>query len=250
MSANLFTKIFRAIRFVVWVAVTFIGAQFIVSYLSSILVVVFPLLKTVNVSVYTTIYAALSYTLAVVLAIGVPWWLGRRTSKRELGVARPPLWSDIGLGMLGYIAYFILSLVVSGAIGLLLSGTHLNEAQDLPFNNLAQNFEFIVAFITLVVIAPFAEELLFRGYLLGKLQSFLPAWIAITISALAFGSMHLPGSTGLQWLVGIDTFVMGLVVGTLRVRTGNIWAGVLLHGIKNALAFYFLFINPVNLGML
>lgn len=250
MSVSWSAKTFRAARLTIWVAVSFIGAQFIVSYLLSVLAMIFPMLGKMNESVYVTIYAAMSYSLAVLLAIGIPWWLGRRTNKRELGLGRVPTWSDIGLGILGYVAYIALSLVVSSTISLLLRGGHLNEAQDLPFSHLVQNFEFIVAFMTLVVIAPFAEELLFRGYLLGKLRSFMPVWIAITLSALAFGAMHLPGSTGLQWLVGIDTFVMGIVVGILRVRTGNIWAGVLVHAIKNAIAFYCLFINPVIVGML
>jgi membrane protease YdiL (CAAX protease family) len=48
----------------------------------------------------------------------------------------------------------------------------------------------------------------------------------------------------LQWAVALDTMVLSLMLCTLREYTGAIWAGVLVHAIKNGLAFYLLFINP------
>ena len=52
------------------------------------------------------------------------------------------------------------------------------------------------------------------------------------------------GVPALQWAVTIDTFVLSLMLCALREYTGAIWAGVLLHAIKNGLAFYLLFVNP------
>jgi hypothetical protein len=63
-------------------------------------------------------------------------------------------------------------------------------------------------------------------------------WAAIIITSLLFGAVHG------QWNVAIDVFVLSLVLCSLREVTGNIWAGVLLHMLKNGLAFYLLFINP------
>lgn len=249
MSANWLAKTARATGLVLWTTVAFVGAQVAIAFLMEGLNAWLPALASLNDAVYMTIYAACSYVLAVAVAVGVPWWLKKRTSKKELGVEHWPLWRDIGFGAGGYVVYFLLSVVLA-TIVTYLHGSELNQAQDIPFSGLALQFEFIVAFITLVVLAPLAEELLFRGYLLGKLKTFLPAWLAIGISALVFGAMHLPGSSGLQWMVAIDTFTLGIVVGFLRVRTGSIWAGVLIHAFKNALAFYFLFINPTILGML
>jgi membrane protease YdiL (CAAX protease family) len=97
----------------------------------------------------------------------------------------------------------------------------------------------ILAFITLVVIAPFAEELLFRGYLYGKLKSNVPTVVAAITTSLLFGLAHQ------QLNVGIDVFILSLVLCTLRSLTGSIWAGVLVHIIKNALAYYLLFVAPL-----
>jgi membrane protease YdiL (CAAX protease family) len=97
----------------------------------------------------------------------------------------------------------------------------------------------MLAFVTLVVLAPIAEETLFRGYLYGKLKGHVPAIIAAIATSLLFGVAHM------QWNVGIDVFILSLVLCGLRSLTGSIWSGILVHMIKNAIAFYFLFINPI-----
>ena len=94
----------------------------------------------------------------------------------------------------------------------------------------------MLAFITLVVIAPVAEEVLFRGYLYGKLKKYVPVWAAILITSALFGLIH--GT----WNVAVDTFALSIILCLLRESTGGIWASILLHMIKNGIAFYFLFI--------
>ena len=106
----------------------------------------------------------------------------------------------------------------------------------------------MLAFLTLVVVAPIAEELIFRGYLYGKMrekfsQVTSEIW-SVIISALlvsvVFGIIHM------QWNVGVNVFAMSLVACALREYTGTIYAGILLHMIKNGLAFYFLFVLGIN----
>ena len=110
---------------------------------------------------------------------------------------------------------------------------------------LGASWQYVLAFMTMVVLAPLAEEMLFRGYLYGKLRKAAPIWVSILVASLAFGLAHLwVGGTALQWAVTIDTFVLSLMLCALREYTGAIWAGVLLHAIKNGLAFYLLFVNP------
>jgi membrane protease YdiL (CAAX protease family) len=94
----------------------------------------------------------------------------------------------------------------------------------------------------LIIVAPVAEEVLFRGYLYGKLRKSVPVWAAIGIVSVLFGSIHG------QWNVAIDVFALSIVLCVLREITGSIWAGILLHMVKNGLAFYILFINPAVLG--
>lgn len=234
---------------VLWVAVVFIGTQIVVGLLYSVLQLT-PLLSGVNQFVSTTLYAAVSYSLAGLIAIGIPWWLLKKpTPRKQLGIDRLPDWRDIGAMLLAILPYILLTALFAG-LASNISGFNADQEQALPFSSPSLGIEFAMAFITLVIVAPLAEELLFRGYLQGRVAVMTNPVIAVIVSALVFGAMHLPGNTEPQWGVAIDTLALGLVLGVLRNHTGSIWAGVLLHALKNGVAFYFLFIYPLILGML
>jgi len=125
-----------------------------------------------------------------------------------------------------------------------LPGFNVNQVQDTGFDQLSARYEYILAFMTLVVIAPIAEEVLFRGYLYGKLKKFVPVWAAIVVTSVLFGFIH--GA----WNLAVDTFALSVVLCLLRESTGSIWSSILLHMAKNGIAFYILFINPSLLSIL
>jgi membrane protease YdiL (CAAX protease family) len=106
--------------------------------------------------------------------------------------------------------------------------------------SLYSNADKMVAFAALVILAPIAEELIFRGYLYGKLRTRLSAIPAIILVSVLFGFMHG------QWNVGIVVGVMSIFLCIARELTGTIYAGVLMHMIRNGLAFYLLYINPIS----
>jgi membrane protease YdiL (CAAX protease family) len=242
MSSNLLGKGGYTLGLAVWVVV----ALFIGQALALLVITQFTKQDT---AVTMTVLAALGYILGRMLALGVPVIIWKkRIAARALGVDRSVTWSDISLGILGFLPYIL----VSAAIVWL--GTDVAKVidpevgQDIPFQNLSGQVEYFVAFFTLVIMAPLAEELLFRGYFLGRLSVRVNRWLAVFVTAFVFGLMHLLGGSDagivLQWGAAADTFAVGLVLGSLRIITGSIWAGVILHALKNGIAFYFLFIFP------
>jgi membrane protease YdiL (CAAX protease family) len=168
----------------------------------------------------------------------------RRTSRAELGYARLPSWTDILITPAGLVVYLILSSLLMLVVSRFFVKININQPQDVGFSHISQQFEYILAFITLVVIAPVAEETLFRGFLFSKLKKFMPFWAAILITSAIFGAIHG------QWDLAIDTFALSVVLCLLREITGSLWASILLHMTKNGIAFYFLFINPLLLNTL
>ena len=236
-----------AVGLTLWVVLSFaIGQTLAVLVLTSL-----PL--DLNPSVLTTLAAALSYTFGLALALGVPALATRAfVSRKVLGMERLPSLSDIGVGVLAILPYLILSGVLVW-LGLeVFKVIDPDVGQQIGFDNLSLRSEYVVAFITLVIMAPLAEELLFRGYFLGRMSERTGKWFALFTTSLVFGLMHLvaSGESGivLQWGAAADTFAMGLVAGSLRLLTGNIWAGVVLHALKNGIAFYYLFIGPLPPG--
>lgn len=197
-------------------------------------------LRGVDESVLMFMLAASVYLVSLAVVIGLPWLLRRyRTTQRDLGLNRLPQWSDFILAPAGFVIYLFGSAILVYLATQLAPGFNASEAQQIGFSNLVQRYEMVLAFITLVVIAPLAEETLFRGYLYGKLRQIVPLWVAILVTSALFGVLHG------QWNVGLDVFVLSIVMCCLREVTGSIWAGVLLHMIKNGLAFFILFIYPV-----
>lgn len=228
-----------------WTVFVFMVVQALIGFIGSGLVAIGVPLASVNPAVFNTFAAAIVYVLTLTIVIGVPFWLKkRRTTRKDLGMTRLPSWLDIALAPAALIIYMIVSSVTLYLISLAVPQLNLTQAQEIGFSGLSHQYEYVLAFLTLVILAPIAEEVLFRGYLLGKLKKHAPFWLAILITSLLFGGLHLIGGERLQWNVAIDTFVLSLVLCSLREITGNIWAGILLHMIKNGIAYYFLFINP------
>jgi membrane protease YdiL (CAAX protease family) len=83
-------------------------------------------------------------------------------------------------------------------------------------------------FVSLVIGAPFSEELLFRGFLLSALSkiSFWPAAIAVDVIWTAM-RWHLP-IPGL-----VATFVLGLLLSFVLWRGGSLWTCILAHALCN-----------------
>jgi uncharacterized protein len=225
-----------------WVLIGFGISQALILGLVRVLVGMHVPLELLNPAVLNTAAAALVYVFSIAIVVGVPRWLKKyRTTKEDIGLTRLPTWMDILLAPAGFAVYFLCSAVLVYAVGAIFPGFNINEVQNTGFSGISRSYEYMLAFATLVVIAPIAEEALFRGYLYGKLRKIVPLWVAIPLVSAVFGLVHG------QWNVAIDVFALSVILCILREITGSIWAGILLHMLKNGLAFYLLFINPVLL---
>ena len=87
------------------------------------------------------------------------------------------------------------------------------------------------ACLTAVVMAPVFEETLCRGIVLETLRRRWSNGIAVAVSALFFGIVHVEPATALAGIV------VGAILGTIYVRTSSIFSAIILHAINNAVAF-------------
>lgn len=197
----------------------------------------------IDTPVFGAAASAVIYVCMLIIVIGVPWRLfGDTVTRGDLGMGRLPHIRDAGLTLVAFVVYMVVSIVFMQIAAQLVPGFNVDQEQDVIFSQLTASSDFILAFVTLVVIAPLAEEVIFRGYLYGKMRRVAPVWVSAIAVSLLFGYVHG------QWNVGVDVFALSLVACWLREYTGTLWAGVFLHMLKNGLAFYLLFINPQLLG--
>jgi uncharacterized protein len=93
------------------------------------------------------------------------------------------------------------------------------------------------------VLAPLFEESLFRGFLLTSLVRHLTSWQAIAISGFVFALAHL----NLADLLPLT--VLGMMLGFVYLRSQNLLASMLLHGLWNSGSFIgLLILGSANSG--
>ncbi len=83
------------------------------------------------------------------------------------------------------------------------------------------------ALIGVVLLPAFVEETVFRGVLVERWTVKWRLGVAVVVSAVAFGLLHVDP-------VGAGVF--GVVTALLYVRTGSLWPGILIHAANNLLA--------------
>ena len=233
--------------YILWVSVSFIAASLLVGFVSIALRESgLWQIDSSTVSVNATVIALGISTYLVMLAIliGLPRLFKRDlVSLDRLGWGRLPAWKDIGVTMLAMPVYIVL-LVAAMWLASKLSWIDLDQAQDIGLDMVQPGTQLWLAFLLLVVIGPVVEELVFRGYLYGKLRAArAPVLFCIIATSALFCAAHM------QLNVAIDTFMLSVVMCLTRELTGTIWPSIMMHMIKNGLAFYFLFIAAPSLGI-
>ena len=91
-----------------------------------------------------------------------------------------------------------------------------------------------VGYVAIGLLAPLAEEMVFRGAILRVLLKVFDRrwhWLPIVISAVLFGAVH--GNMA-QFL---HAMLLGLLLGWLYYRTDSIVPGVVLHWVNNSIAY-------------
>lgn len=93
----------------------------------------------------------------------------------------------------------------------------------------------IAGFITVCILAPILEEILFRGIILrGLFQQGVSPIIAIALSSLLFGLAHMN-----PWQF-LGAGLLGAVFGFVYYRTKALWICIFLHALNNTVSFIFM----------
>jgi membrane protease YdiL (CAAX protease family) len=93
-----------------------------------------------------------------------------------------------------------------------------------------------LSFLMIVILAPLAEELLFRGWIFGSLRARFSAAVAILVATFLFAIVHWD-PTGLY---PVAVLAPGFVLSILRERSGSVKPAVLGHAIYNLIGWLLL----------
>ena len=214
--------------------ITFYAAQFIVGVPMLVIIgsetLKTPLIATIfSVLVYVLSFIFLLFTFKHIKPLKTP------VTRNELGLNNLVTFSDVGLALIGFFGYLAFSAILT-ALFSIFPWFNLTENQPLLYSTLISPSGKILAALTLVVAGPILEEVIYRGLIYGKLRKKHSLVTSILIVSVLFGFLHG------QWNVGVDVFALSVVACLMRETTGTIYAGIILHILKNTIAFYMLFI--------
>ncbi len=179
--------------------------------------------------------AAVSQLAALAVVIGLMYtWIGRsRSPLRALGF-RGPRASDVlaswWILVLGAVTY-----VTAGiGLGVLMEQMGLGP-EDLPRQDLVETIRAIdssavlaLSVVVAVVIAPLAEEVIFRSILYQPLRYRLGRTTAALLVSVLFAAVH-------YYAFGVvHLFIISLVLVGLFERTRSLWLSIVVHAAYNA----------------
>jgi uncharacterized protein len=152
----------------------------------------------------------------ILVAVGV-----RRTGPASLGfVSTTWKWILIGIGF-AFLSRMLAFVIVP--VYILITGDATNPQQGL-FEDLISGTALQIALFALAIglLAPFAEEMFFRGMVFGWLRRW-GFWLAAIVSAALFGVAH-----GVNFVLPAS-FALGLLNAYAYERSGSLWPAIASH---------------------
>lgn len=133
---------------------------------------------------------------------------------------------EVSLPTLGISVVFIFAAMY--VLNLLIEQAGIPNTMEETFLAMSRN---PFGLLSIALLAPVLEELLFRGAIQGHLQAMgQKPWIAIVISSLIFGVVHMnPAQIPFA-------FLLGIMFGWLYYRTGSLLPGIIGHVLNNSVA--------------
>jgi len=152
-----------------------------------------------------------------------------------LGAPREAL-TDVGVGVAtgaGLILLAYLSVAVIRAVASSVVGHPIQEPQQVEI--CVRGGWLIALGPVVVLLAPFAEELFFRGFLFRALRSRFSLWPSAILSSVIFGAVHFQGVSYLLIIPGLA--IVGLGLALLYERRQSVLATMAAHASFNLAGF-------------
>lgn len=181
----------------------------------------------------------------LLFALGI-WLIRRRNLTLQQAGFRPPTpsellfiapWLGIGVFVMGSVIGRLQQDVLAA---LFPHATWIMQNQGLAehiFRQLHgwQRFSFVIIG---AVLAPIAEETLFRGGIYASLRNRFGIGWGLTISSLLFAIAHLDP------LEFVPIFFIGMALALVYEKTRSLWMSMIVHSTNNAIAFFLLSVLP------
>ncbi|MBO5920888.1 MAG: CPBP family intramembrane metalloprotease [Bacteroidaceae bacterium] len=121
------------------------------------------------------------------------------------------------------------------ALNIFVQWLGLDDNMEVLFGDIVHN---ILGVITISLIAPLLEEVLFRGAIQGYMMRRYNPWTAIVCAALIFGVTHM------NPVQIVYAALIGVIFGWIYYRTGSLLSVIVGHVLNNSMAAVTLLFFP------
>lgn len=174
----------------------------------------------------------------VVLAVAVPTLLAAalailittlRGNGPRIDLRLQWSWGSAGLGALFGVGGLLLTLPAA-AVWIVIVGEDANSAVGNVFGDVRATWAWAaIVFAVVVVVAPFCEEIVYRGLLWGAVDRRWGRWPAFIVTTVVFAVAHF------EWTRAPLLLVVALPIGLARLYGGNLAASIVAHQVTNLL---------------
>jgi membrane protease YdiL (CAAX protease family) len=186
-------------------------------------------------------FSLASYAVIVAFLIVVTVRRGQRSFTKDFSLRFRPidLALGLGIGVLAKILSAVIGVIVFLATGGLPEGGNVQLGDD-------KLWAALTGILIASLLAPFVEELFFRGFVLtavrnsvlrkrGAAASKRAVIVAVLVSAAAFAVMHLQPVFDpiLLIVLGLSTFTFGVLNALITLHTKRIGAAIVAHTVFN-----------------
>ncbi|HEX8051690.1 MAG TPA: CPBP family intramembrane glutamic endopeptidase [Thermoleophilaceae bacterium] len=148
----------------------------------------------------------------------------------QFGLRRSRFWPTLGWAALGFATYWVLAIAYSAAV------QPDAEQETLESLGTDESTLFLVgAAVLVIVLAPLAEEIFFRGFFYRALRTRLPIVAAALVDGAIFGAIHFENADMAVILPVLA--ILGTIFCLVYEKTGTLFATIGLHAFNNFIAF-------------
>lgn len=148
---------------------------------------------------------------------------------RTLGLVSPPkrisallLWPIVAL----FASFCFLALYMP-----LLSMLNIETPEPVPFNTNLPTIALVIIGLLVILVGPLAEELFFRGFIFPTITKRFGLALGAIGNSLVFALFHIDP------VLFLPTFVAGLILTFLYIKTHSLAGSFIAHGAQNCIAF-------------
>lgn len=184
-----------------------------------------------------TIYIMIAVYVIYLIAFGLWYKFGfiKKEKTRWKEVMKPS--NIVVMFLIGFAAQFSISMALA-IVSPLFPAAFDKYAEMMETLQLGES---ILPMIPVVILAPIAEEIIFRGMTLKMAKKAMPLLWANVLQAALFGLYHM------NIIQGVYTFVLGLVLGYIAIKFDSIYPTIIVHLALNLSACFLDYILPASL---